>query len=142
MKKMVLILVLFLVLAGCNQSKDQTQAKDQSRIPPSGVEERQSQQRVVEVKDWYFVSVQTGKCTELYGGTKWKTPADCIKDFQEAKMPYKVIDDKVKNGKVVQLRVVNLDENTFFTFYYGVDRCEEALKAKKTKQEKELEKYK
>lgn len=67
------------------------------------------------------------KCVELYEKTKWKTPADCIKDFQEAQMPYKVIDDKVENGKVVQVTVININENSFFTFYYGVDRCEEAL---------------
>lgn len=47
MKKMVSILSLFLVSVGCNQSGEQAKAKDEPRIPPSGVEEKQSEQKTI-----------------------------------------------------------------------------------------------
>jgi hypothetical protein len=97
---------------------------------------------MVRAEDWYVIEVWEGRCAKLSEGGTWKTPADCIKAYQTLQTPYKVIDDKVDNGKVVQVTVIDLGDYTSMTFYYGVDRCKEALKAKKTKQEKELEKYK
>lgn len=51
MKKMALILFLFLVLVGCNQSREQAKAKDESQKPSSKVEEGQGEQQVVEAKE-------------------------------------------------------------------------------------------
>ncbi len=101
---------------------------------------------MVRPEDWYAFSGADNcrKLSELEGGFI-KTPADFIKTYQRGQKPYKVVDDKVMNGRVVQVTVIDLTDYVSFTFYYGLDRCEKALKTKKAKQEKqdkELEKYK
>ena len=136
MKKIVLIFALFLVLAGCNQSREQPTAKDELRIPPSGAEEKQSEQKTIEEKkDWYAINLLEDRCKEY-------SVAATIRAYQTIHTPYQVIDDKIENGRPVQVTIKDLSDSTYMTFYYGIERCQEALKGKNVKNEKELEKYK
>lgn len=97
---------------------------------------------VVGAEDWHAIKVWEGRCAKLSAEGTWKTPADVIKTYQTLQKPYRVIDDKLENGKVVQVTVVDLSDYSAMTFYYGLERCKETLKAKNLKKEKELEKYK
>jgi hypothetical protein len=71
----------------------------------------------------------------------FKTPADVMETYQKTKVPYKVADDKVENGKVVQVTIIDLRDNQALTFYYGLERCGKGLTAIKDKQKRELKKY-
>lgn len=100
--------------------------------------------KVAGAENWYAITFLKERCAKLSEGSSgdWKTPADLIKGYQKLEIPYKVIDDEVENGKVVQVTIIDLSNYSGLTFYYGLERCNKALKARKTKQEKELEKYK
>lgn len=83
------------------------------------------------------------KCMKLSDRSNgsFKTPADVMETYQKTKVPYKVVDDKVENGKVVQVTIIDLSDYQALTFYYGLERCEKALTAIKDKQKGELKKY-
>ena len=149
MKKIVLILALILILAGCNQSREQAKPRDESRKLPLKVEEKQGEQQVVEAEEWYVVEFFEGKCkkiSELGKGfveVEFKTPADVIKNYRQRQMPYSMRDEKEVNGKVVETTLIDIKYPEFsMTFYYGFQRCKAALETKKMKRDKELEKYK
>ena len=93
---------------------------------------------IARADDWYFI---VDDALPPAGGCKSDSPAAYIEFIREAGRSYKVINEKVDSkGKPVQVTVtINGPQSgtSSMTFYFGIERCEEAYKPIKLKLEKQ-----
>ena len=68
------------------------------------------------------------------------SPADVIKAYREERVPYG-IDEKTKNGKIVEVTITN-KKNYHQITLYRLERCREVARSIQSKEAGELERYK
>jgi hypothetical protein len=68
------------------------------------------------------------------------SPTDVIKAYREERVPY-VIDEKTKNGKVVEVTITN-KKNYHRITLYRLEHCQEVARSIQRKEAGELERYK
>jgi hypothetical protein len=85
--------------------------------------------------DWYVIQNMDNKCAKEEGG-----PAEFIRTLQELKAPYRTT-DTTRAGKVVKTVVIDKDASIAVTFYRSNGECLAAQREKKSRQIRELEKY-